>query len=263
MAVLIVDLGIALAVLGFVSLGLPLPPRRFLRLASRGRGLLLLALGTAIAFAGLLLPPPPEQRAIESASLLDDWMPRYQFVERHEIRVRAAPETVYRAIQEVSAREIRLFRVLVWLRSPRFPWQRGERISILSPEADRPILESATRGGFLRLEEAPSRELVYGAVVIARGRRPAEWEPEDFRQLQGPGFAKATINFRVFREPEGACRVTTETRVFATDRGTLRRFAAYWRVIYPGSWTIRYFWLRAIRDRAERTPAKAWVGVPF
>jgi len=29
-----------------------------------------------------------------------------------------------------------------------------------------------------------------------------------------------------------------------------RRFAAYWRLIYPGSALIRRSWLRAIRQRA-------------
>jgi hypothetical protein len=46
--------------------------------------------------------------------------------------------------------------------------------------------------------------------------------------------------------------LTTETRVYATDPAARRRFARYWRVIYPGSSLIRRMWLRAIRKRAER-----------
>ncbi len=42
-----------------------------------------------------------------------------------------------------------------------------------------------------------------------------------------------------------------ETRVHATDDPTKRKFAAYWRTIYPGSALIRVMWLRAIRRRAE------------
>ena len=42
-----------------------------------------------------------------------------------------------------------------------------------------------------------------------------------------------------------------ETRVHATDAPTKRKFAAYWRTIYPGSALIRVMWLRAIRRRAE------------
>jgi hypothetical protein len=266
MAVLIVDLGFALAFLGLVSL---LRPLRFLGIRSRRRGLAVLAAGVVVVLVGMLLPPPSEWRVVRSASLLDDWMPRYEFVERHELRIHASPERAYQAIRDVSAREIRLFRLLIWLRNPRLPGRSREPESILNPDADRPILEAAMRGGFLPLEEKAGEEIVFGTVVIATGKRPADWGPAAFRQLEGPGFAKATINFRVLPEvpegpeAEGWCRVTTETRVHATDPGSLRRFARYWRLIYPGSWTIRYFWLRAIRDRAERTPAKASVGVPF
>jgi len=40
------------------------------------------------------------------------------------------------------------------------------------------------------------------------------------------------------------------TRVFASGPAARRRFAAYWRVIYPGSALIRRMWLRAIERRA-------------
>jgi hypothetical protein len=50
----------------------------------------------------------------------------------------------------------------------------------------------------------------------------------------------------------GETVLTTETRVYATDAATRKRFALYWRVIYPGSALIRVMWLRAIRNRAER-----------
>ena len=43
----------------------------------------------------------------------------------------------------------------------------------------------------------------------------------------------------------------TDTRVHATSDDARRRFAAYWRVIYPGSSLIRRTWLAAIRKRAE------------
>ena len=59
------------------------------------------------------------------------------------------------------------------------------------------------------------------------------------------------MNFLVEDEGGGWTRVTTETRVFATDAAATRRFAAYWRLIYPGSALIRRMWLRAIARRAE------------
>ena len=74
--------------------------------------------------------------------------------------------------------------------------------------------------------------------------------PQDFAALTAPGFAKAVMNFRIEDEGGGWTRLTTETRIDATDSATRRRFAAYWRVIYPGSALIRREWLRAIRERA-------------
>ncbi len=63
------------------------------------------------------------------------------------------------------------------------------------------------------------------------------------------------MNFLIEDAGLGACTVTTETRVYATDASTSRRFAGYWRVIYPGSALIRRMWLRAIKHRAESPPS--------
>jgi hypothetical protein len=38
--------------------------------------------------------------------------------------------------------------------------------------------------------------------------------------------------------------------VFANSSGARRRFAVYWRLIYPGSAIIRRMWLGAIERRA-------------
>jgi hypothetical protein len=60
------------------------------------------------------------------------------------------------------------------------------------------------------------------------------------------------MNFRVSPDGPHASIVSTETRVFAGSAPTRRRFAAYWRVIYPGSALIRRMWLRAIERRSMR-----------
>ena len=62
------------------------------------------------------------------------------------------------------------------------------------------------------------------------------------------------MNFHVTDEGGGVSRLVTQTRVAASDAAAERRFAAYWRVIYPGSAFIRRMWLRAIKARAELTP---------
>jgi len=247
LGVILVDLGIAAGAIGLLSLVRPL---RFLGIRSRRRAAGLIGTGALLGLAGMSLPTPLQRPEGES-SLLDGYVPMYQFQEFHEIRVQASPEQVYRAILEVTAEEIWLFRTLTWIRSPHLV-ERAE--SILNPGEKRPILEVATTSGFMKLAEAPGREIVIGTLVIVppevRGYS-GPFTPPMFAALQRPGFAKAGMNFRVQDEGSGWCRVTTETRVYATDAGTRRRFAAYWRIIYPGSAFIRVMWLKAIRERAQ------------
>lgn len=74
------------------------------------------------------------------------------------------------------------------------------------------------------------------------------------------------MNFLVTPDGPGRSVVSTETRVFANSPSARRRFAAYWRVIYPGSAIIRRMWLRAIERRAISRKDLAmgpsgWVGV--
>jgi hypothetical protein len=282
--VLVVYAGLVAAVAGVVTL---IRPLRWLRVRTRKRALGVLAAGVVLVAVGMLLPAQV-QSADSLESLIDEWMPAWQFSEFHSLRVRATPQESWRAIREVTADEIWLFRTLTWIRNPHWPGTFREG-NIMNPAAGKPILDEAMAGGFVLLgelaEEGRPREMVLGAVVLWDGvtgraqpgkdnaeaqsaKRLAEEETPDSklqiqdehtkrkreriqRLLRTPGNAVATINFRVRDEGGGWCTVTTETRVFATDLAAQRRFARYWRVIYPGSSLLRYTWLRAIRARAE------------
>lgn len=245
--VLLVDAGIAAGFLGLVSLIWPL---RFLGIRTRRRGAVWLASGAALGLAGMALPAPLQQ-VPERISRLDEIIPAYQFSEYHEIRVQASPERVHEAVWKVTAEEIRLFQALTWIRSPRLIRKVREQ-SILNAPARKPILEMATSSGFMLLADQPGREVVVGTIVVApSGPRERLAGPPDFLALAAPGYAKAGMNFRMEDEGGGWTRLTTETRVWATDSSARRRFAAYWRVIYPGSALIRRMWLQAVRERAE------------
>jgi hypothetical protein len=132
--------------------------------------------------------------------------------------------------------------------------RRGGRpapANILNPGSRDPIVTVATKGGFVVLAEDAPRELVLGAIVAApRGPR----EPltsAAFREPFPPGYALAAMNFLVTPDGPASSIVSTETRVFANSPEARRRFAAYWRAIYPGSTLIRRMWLRAIDRRAR------------
>jgi len=191
--------------------------------------------------------------------LIDDFAPQWQFREIHRIGVLAPPEVALRAIREVTAREIRLFRLLTWVRRLGIPG----RESILHPPPDQPIIDVALRTGFLLLASSPpdplsaSRrggtfgEIVLGSTVVMPHGAAPPTNPDEFLALRSPGWAKAVTNFRV-DHTLALCVVSTETRVWTSDPRTQRNFALYWWTIRLGSGLIRRMWLRAIRRRAER-----------
>jgi len=204
-------------------------------------GALLMAIAIAL--------PVREKRTTARAMMLDEWMPVWQFDERHEIDVAAPPDRVYRAIHEVRANEIFLFKTLVGIR-------RGfgkADPSIMNPPEDQPILDVATRTTFIWLTDVAPREMVVGTVVGAppgTRRSGHRLTPEVFRKTLPHGFALATMNFVVTPNAQGS-HVTTETRVYANDERSIRAFKIYWRIIHPGSDIIRRMWLRAVKHRAE------------
>jgi hypothetical protein len=237
--------GIAASFFGVVSL---LKPLTFLGIASRRYGLLVLVCGIVLFLMGEALPASETQIRVQQTEL-DEYVPVYQFEEFHSILVHAPRERVFKAIQEVSADEISLFRALTWIRR----FGRSGQESVLNAPPHQPLLAVALRTGFMKLAEEQDREIVLGTLVV----RPPRWRPnkppspDDFKKLRAAGFAVAAINFRIQDEAGSFSLLTTETRAYATDASARRKFAAYWRVIYPGSALIRVMWLRAIRHRAE------------
>jgi hypothetical protein len=232
-------------IIAFAGLCLVVRPVRRLRVGTRVRAFAVIFAGIIVTAVGLLFPTY-ESRVSPVATRLDEFTPVWQFREIHTIRIAASPARVFEAIRRVRADEIPLFHTLTWIR-------RGGRDappSILNAGGREPLIDIATRTGFVRLADEAPRELVIGAVVMAPAGTRGTSTPERFRLPPGPGFALATMNFLVTADGPDGSFVSTETRVFASDPAARRRFAAYWRVIYPGSATIRRMWLRAIERRA-------------
>lgn len=199
---------------------LAMMPRRM-----RRRGVWAFVVGIVSVLTAIFWPAR-EQSVTLVGSHLDEIMPRWQFEERHEIRIGASPGRIWAAIRDVTPREIRLFQTLTAIR--RFGCSGEE--SILNAPDHEPILAVATRTGFRVLVDDVPRELVIGMHVA----------PQVF----------AVMNFCVGVDG----RVTTETRVFAQTDAGRRKFAVYWRIIRPGSGIIRRSWLEAIKRRAEARP---------
>jgi hypothetical protein len=223
-------------------------PTKRLHRRSRRRAVIMLAAAAIVAFAVILATPAA---MTSSAGLgIDEFSPVFHFREHHSTVVAAPPERVFAAIKTVSADEIALFNLFTAIR--RFGRPGPE--SIMNAPGQQPILDVATRTGFLLLVNRPPREVAVGAVVVAPPgtRRPGEFTADHYRALTQPGFGKATMNFVVEDLGNGSSRIDTETRVYATDAVALRRFTPYWRIIFPGSAILRITWLQAIKAKAEQ-----------
>jgi hypothetical protein len=169
----------------------------------------------------------------------------YQFSEFHSIPIAASKDRVYAAIRKVTPEEILFFKTLTWMRRFGKPSPAG----VLNAPERRPILETFTVGAFLVLADDPGREIVFGRA--GNPRRGGALPAEEFKAAHQGEFVKIAMNFRIEEMDATHCPLTTETRVYAAGPQVVRGFAAYWRMIYPGSALIRRMWLRAIKLRAE------------
>jgi hypothetical protein len=141
----------------------------------------------------------------------------------------------------VAPEEILFFKTLMRIRFLNAPPER------------RPVLETFTAGTFRLLAEDSGREIVFGRA--GDGRTARKLTAEEFKTLHSAPLIKTVMNFRIEDVDATHCSLTTETRVYAVGPQALRGFAAYWRMIYPGSALIRRMWLRAIKMRAETARA--------
>ena len=147
-------------------------------------------------------------------SLIDDWLPEFDVGKRYDAAVAASPE---RALDLVLA----------------------------APVAPDPVV-----GGLLALRGLPARGQAIEDYLRALefdhlGRTPTEWAAaHDGERL------KIAVAFEAEPIPGGS-RLATETRVWALDDRTRRRFRLYWLAIGPLSGLIRRRWLRAVQEAAR------------
>jgi len=233
-------------VIAFAGLIFVVKPPRLPGISTRLRALAVAGGGLALAAIGLALPAS-ESRIRRVETRLDEFAPVWQFNELHTIRIAAPPARVYDAIKRVRADEIFLFGTLTWIRRGGRPLPK----SILDAGSrNESLIDIALQGGFVSLADDFPKELVVGTVVVAPPGTRGPLTPQVFQRTLPPGFALATMNFVVSSDGGTGSFVSTETRVFANSPSARRRFAAYWRLIYPGSAMIRRSWLLAIQQRA-------------
>jgi len=167
---------------------------------------------------------------------LDRLLPRYQFVERHCITVRAGLAATFATVETVDLSDSTIAKTFIAL------WRIPARLFI-NPLPER----SMTVQDFIPLLREPPRDLVRGLVT---GVPKRTWTADEFAVHDQPGF-KLAWGFCVTDLGDGRCRVDTETRVLCCDAKTKRWFNLYWLVIRIPSGIIRLDMLRIIKQRVE------------
>lgn len=169
--------------------------------------------------------------------LIDEFLPEYDFVETHDIKIRAPAEAVYNAVVEIDFCESAIIRWLLFLRG-------------MSSEHIR--LRDLRKSNFEILGKRKNEELLIGLAgkFWTPTGKLQEVNSDNFREFKKKGFAKAVWNFSI-DENGNETRLTTETRVRCLDDESRRSFGFYWMFIQPFSTLIRREMLKIVRKKAE------------
>ncbi len=180
--------------------------------------------------------------------LLDRFMPDYEVVERHKVRVAASADVALAALCDVDVQQSRIVRAIFRARELALGADPDGR------ERPRGLLAWSRSLGWGLLAEVAGREIVMGAVtqpwnanVVFRPLPPDEFAP--FRE---PGFVKIVWTLRADPLSDGGSIAGTETRVMTTDPAARARFRRYWSFVSPGVVLIRLLALGLVKTDAER-----------
>jgi hypothetical protein len=175
-------------------------------------------------------------------ALIDDFLPHYDFRERHATLVHAPANIILDCVTRQRAGDDPLVRLAITLRElpSRLMGQSRRRMldlddfTFLGREGDSAVAFGLT-GAFWRAD--------YGLLEID--------SPEAFKATVSMDICRLVMSFDVDVNVSGASVLSTETRVFCPTPAVRRRFAPYWYIIRPVSGLIRRRMLARVRRQAE------------
>ena len=170
--------------------------------------------------------------------LIEDFLPKYDFAETHDIAVCASAEAVFSAVDEVDLSESWIVRGLLFLRGLpvghlRLRDLRGSNFEVLGTRENEELLIGLA-----------------GKFWMPTGHLQ-KVNAGNFREFDKKGFAKAVWNFSVDTERENETHLKTETRIRCLDDESRRSFRFYWTFVQPFSGLIRTEMLKVIKKKAE------------
>jgi hypothetical protein len=190
-------------------------------------------------------------RSSNKETLLNDFLPEYEFRGIQSIVIKASPQRIFREIWKVTLEDMPLARFLGELR-----YLPGRLIGKEKDktQSSQPFLELVLQSGNIQLAE--DKEGVIGAIGKLHQVTDQEFVPlkdaEEFLKFDKPEYQKLAQSFRISGGDEKTgSTVTFEHRTHALSPASKKKFAFYWLFIKPSSAFLLRLLLRAIKRRAE------------
>jgi hypothetical protein len=179
---------------------------------------------------------------------LDRFMPVYDVVERHHVRIAAPAAITLAAAAEQDLLRLPLVRAI---------FRARELVLGATPDTrpqPRGLLAQMRALGWGVLADDPGREIVVGSVTKPWEANPTfrALPPGEFATFCDPGFVKIVWTLRADAIGESASVFRTETRARATDATARAHFRRYWAFASPGIGLIRWLLLVPLKHDAER-----------
>jgi hypothetical protein len=181
------------------------------------------------------------------SALLDRFIPRPDFGERHATLVRAPADLVQQIARDFDLQSIPAVRAIFWLRTKLLrakepPPARGTGLVTLTQSIGWGVLvdqsEAYVSGAACQPWQA---DVVFTAIPV-----------EQFAAYAEPDQVKIVWSIEAEALEPTLTRFYSETRVVATDEQARVKFRRYWRVFGIGIVMVRWLALPAVRRRAER-----------
>jgi hypothetical protein len=190
---------------------------------------------------------PRARRTDEEDPILDGFMPLYDIVERHHIKVDAPADLTLAAARGLDAQDSRIIRAVFKGRELIFGADRDEA------PPPKGLLAGALAIGWGVLADQ-GHEIVLGAVTRPWEPNPVfrDLLPREFAGFAEPGYVKIAFTLRADPIDEVTSIFRTETRAMATDMDARARFRKYWAIVSPGVTLIRRAMLVPLKANAER-----------
>jgi hypothetical protein len=166
--------------------------------------------------------------------LIDKYLPVYDFQEAHSIKIKVRSTETYEKMLHCDVSESFLIRFLFGL--------RGIKIN-------RYTISHIPEMGFIKLDEIPGQEIVYGMVTTSPMFNCCDPNstPSMFLEKTQGAILKGVINFHLSNEDSSTQIISTETRIWCGTKKLRSKFRLYWFFVKPFSQLIRRSVLRQIK----------------